>query len=376
MRLNIGGGNTKIEGFINVDRIHGQEAYPLPFEPRSVDEIRCCHMLEHLSFGEALEALKDWVRVLKPNARLRLSVPDLRKIVELMGVDAEWQFYIMGGQTDENNFHRSVWVRETLTAFMKEACLYRVREWTTDNRDSSNLPISLNLEGFKMPDGKALDDTQEIKICAVIGIPRLGWNDHWGCVVDALKPWGMGIKRHTGAFWGHNMQTCLEDCIAEGVDWVLTLDYDTMFTSEHVSRLLEIMGDRPDIDAVAGLQTRRGMQCPLMTNGETEIEVTGDPIPANTAHFGLTLIRLDRLKDIPKPWMWDQPSKSGSWRDDDRVDEDIYFWLKWKEHGRTLYIAPDVRIGHLEVMVSHLDEQYQFKQQHVYDWIKENRREN
>ena len=110
----------------------------------------------------------------------------------------------------------------------------------------------------------------------------------------------------------------------------------------------------------------------MMTRkGETETEIDWSPLQVDTAHFGMTLIRLDELRTIPMPWFVDVPSASGSWRDDDRIDWDIYFWHKWKEHGKTLYVAPDVRIGHLEVMVSELDEQLKFRQRHIADWMND-----
>lgn len=375
LRLNIGAGSTVIDGFIGIDRKNGQEAFPLPFTDNTVEEIRCSHLLEHLNFGDAELALRDWVRVLKVGCRIRLAVPDPRKILELMGDDPRWPYYLMGGQLDENDYHKSAWDELRLRTLMLRCGLTDIQPWEGEHIDCASHTFSLNLEGIKrMPDITTADpmqvaQTQDIKIAAVIGIPRIGWNDHWGCAVDALSPWNIPIRRHIGAFWGHNMQTVLEGCLRDGIDWVLTLDYDTMFTKRHVSRMFELFGSHPEIDALAALQTRRGCQHVLCTNGDTEIWTNGEPFKANTAHFGLTLIRVDGLKDLPKPWMWDQPSASGSWEDDDRVDCDIYFWKQWQKHGKSLYIAPDVRIGHLELMVSQLNEKMEFEQVHVGEWM-------
>lgn len=384
MKLNIGAGTTEIEGFLPVDRKHGQEAYPLPFQPNSIDEIRCCHMLEHLSFHDAMEALKDWHEKLKPGARLRIAVPDVDRVVNSRH-EPSWHFFLMGGQTDENDFHRSCYTKSILTAYMQAAGFVDIRTWEGEGIDCASLPISLNLEGYKLSsEGKTEEietpkavvqnlaqtmQSKDIKIAGCIGIPRIGWNDHWGCVEEALRPWRIPLHRHTGAFWGHNIQSVIERLIALNVDWALTLDYDSMFTSKDINRLFEIMGENPEVDAVAALQTRRGCQQVLCSNGESGVETDmRTPFKARTAHFGLTLIRLDRLKELPKPWFWDQPSDSGSWSDETRVDADIYFWRQWEKHGRSLYIAPDVRIGHLEVMVSYLDDDLAFKQMHVQDW--------
>lgn len=385
MRLNIGAGDTQIEGFLPVDRKYGQEAYPLPYQPNSIEEIRCCHMLEHLDWRDALAALTDWYEKLKPGGRVRIAVPDLDRVVNNRA-DNNWPRYLMGGHIDKNDFHKSCWTRGMLTDFMERAGFKNIMVWEPDGIDSASLPISLNLEGYKMSDavvnetpGAVVDNlgaedqpVQDIKIAGCIGIPRIGWNDHWGCVEEALRPWRIPLHRHTGAFWGHNIQTCLEKIVALGVDWAFTFDYDSMFTSKDISRMLDIFGQNPHIDALAALQTRRGCQQILCSNGDQGVETdTVTPFQARTAHFGLTLLRVEKLKDMPKPWFWDQPSASGSWQDDDRVDADIYFWRQWEKLGRTLYIAPDVRIGHLEVMVSELDESLQFSQVHVQDWWKQ-----
>lgn len=390
MKLNIGSGDTQIDGFLPVDLKFGQPAFPLPFADNSIEEIRCSHMLEHLSFKDALDCLSDWFRKLKRGGRVRLAVPDVDRVVNSRDSE-KWQFWLMGGQMNDRDFHRSCWTRKLLQRFMESAGFVNVRPWESEGIDCASLPISLNLEGYKVNDGENLGDSaesdsapsavvenlsvpesQDVKIAGCIGIPRIGWNDHWGCVEEALRPWHIPLHRHTGAFWGHNIQTCLERLVALGIDWAFTFDYDSMFTSKDISRMLEIFGANPHIDALAALQTRRGCQQVLCSNGDNGVETDmTTPFKARTAHFGLTLIRLEMLKDMPKPWFWDQPSASGSWQDDDRVDADIYFWRQWENFGRTLYIAPDVRIGHLEVMVSGLDDELRFNQVHVQDWWKE-----
>lgn len=365
IRLNIGAGDTVLDGFTPIDRKFGTEAYPLNYADGSVEEIRCVHMLEHLSFGEAREALKEWHRVLKPGGRLRISVPDVDKV--LAKKDDHWRFYLMGGQTDGNDFHKSAYDRESLTVLLKSRGFHGIREWTSPNTDLAAADFSLNLEGFK-GDVNDIENPETVKIRAILGCPRIGWNDSWQSVIDALKPFGVPIETHQGCFWAQNLHKGLERAVRDGIDWIITLDYDSMILPMHVSRLLEIMGTHPEIDACAALQMRRGSETALFSNGGLEQGViSNQPIKVNTAHFGLTVIRVECLKDIPKPWLIDRPDKDGCYNGD-HVDADIHFWHQWRDAGKSLYIAPDVRIGHLELLVSEYDDDLQPRHYHIGQW--------
>jgi len=206
--------------------------------------------------------------------------------------------------------------------------------------------------------GTAQPAKKRVTIAAISSVPRLGWQDHWGFSHRALAPLGLRPRAFQGVFWGKSIQNALETLIAEGVDWALCLDYDSVFTAAQARALVEIFATRPDIDALAPLQCRRRGDTPLLTiESLTRVEYDGRPLQVATAHFGCTLIRLDRLAEIPKPWMMHTPPPSGSWQDTGALDDDIYFWHRWKEAGRTLFIAPEVRIGHLEIVASYFEQE-------------------
>lgn len=372
VRLNIGAGDVKIPGFTPVDRKFGTEAFPLPYADSSVEEIRCVHMLEHLTYQEASDALKEWNRVLKPGGRLRLSVPDVEKITDLMksqadNPNASWRFFLAGGQTDENDVHKSHYNESVLQSYMEAAGFAGVQKWTSPNTDSAALPISLNLEGFKQVTGAARPVGSTRKVRAIIGMPRIGWNDSWQCIQDSISKLGIPVETHQGCFWWQNMQAGLVRALNDGIDWLLTLDYDSMFLPVHVQRLMEILGERDDIDAIAALQMRRGVETPLFSTGKTSAEFNGQPYRVNTAHFGLTLLRVKCLENMAKPWLIDIPDKNGEYSGE-HVDADITFWNKWKEAGHSLWVAPDVKIGHLQLLVSEYDEDFKARHYHIGEW--------
>lgn len=214
------------------------------------------------------------------------------------------------------------------------------------------------------------EEVQDIKIVALMSVPMCGWNSHWGCTAEALRPFQIPIRLGYGAYWHQSMSNLLEDCVKENLDWVLTLDYDSVFRAEDLDRLIGQFGQRPDIDALAALQCKRGNdEVPLMTAvGQTEIPVTGEPIKADTAHFGLTLIRVDALKRVPMPWLVSRPDEAGSYKTTRRTDADIDFWQKWQAAGNTLYVDPMCSIGHLQPMVAEFDEGFNPRHVHVFDW--------
>jgi predicted SAM-dependent methyltransferase len=370
LKLNIGAGTTQLAGYIPIDKSLGGDARKLDYPNDSVDVIRASHVIEHLSFCDAKAALKEWARVLRPGGELLIATPDLDKIAR--SNHPMRRFWLMGGQTNEDNFHRSCFDQETLDGYLRETGFTSIEEWTPDNGDTASHGISLCRRAIKAQQQARL----EIKICAITSIPRIGWNDHWGCIVDALRPFGIPLRRFTGAFWGQGMQGMLEDALADGLDWVITLDYDTMFTMHHLDRLMGIMGTRAEIDAIASMQLGRQRTTPLCSirrdDGETktELAIDGAPFQVSTANFGLTILRLECLARVAKPWFLGTPDGTGGWRSTEKVDDDIHFWRQWTAAGNTVYVAPDVRVGHLELMVGEFDENLQPRHISVVDWYK------
>ena len=87
MKLNIGSGLTRMEGFTNVDCVQCTddkgnqytdvicdiEKEPLPFADNSVDEIACYELLEHIE--NLIFVMNEMWRVLKPEGILKGKVP-------------------------------------------------------------------------------------------------------------------------------------------------------------------------------------------------------------------------------------------------------------------------------------------------------------
>ncbi len=368
MKLNLGSGSQLIEGFTNLDAHQGDVIFPLPHADGSVDEIRASHVLEHFPHGQLQAVLVDWIRALKPGGLLKIAVPDFPSIAQnyLAKREQPTQGYLMGGQVDQHDFHKAVFDFDTLSELMRFYGLVSINAWDSEIEDCARLPISLNLCGWKRPQ-------RWPKVNAVMSVPRLGFMDNFFCAFDALVPLKIGIKKFTGAFWGQCMERAFEETLKdEAPEFILTIDYDTVFERRDIEDMLMLMVNAPSIDALAPIQAARSKTTPLFViagangKGVSQIESTYFDVPAAkalTAHFGCTLVRTASLKDLPKPWFHSKPSADGSWNEG-RVDDDIYFWHRFAAAGKNLRIASRVSVGHMELMVRWPNEQMQAIYQH------------
>lgn len=198
----------------------------------------------------------------------------------------------------------------------------------------------------------------DVKVAALMSVPRLGFTDNFFCVSSALAPLGIAPMKYTGAFWGQCLQRCMEQVVNDH-DVVLTIDYDTVFNSRTVEALLALLM-HSGYDAIAPLQTKRETNAVMFAlPGHTADEKTtvdsdffGKVVqPVDTAHFGLTFIRTSIIKKMEKPWFMASANASGGF-DGGHVDEDIAFWHKLKEAGGKLGIATHVSVGHCELMIT------------------------
>lgn len=357
-RWNLGAGDCPLPGYKNLDRKSGFEAYPLDAPPDSLDEIRASHVLEHFSHRDIIDVLKDWASKLRPGGVLKVAVPDFRKIVSayLAGSSVPVQGYIMGGHTDADDRHGCIFDQDALTDALAAAGLERIAPWDGDGLDTASLPISLNLLGYKptRPDIKKVLD-----VVAVLSAPRFGPTMHARAAWQAFHPLGIPYAIGQGAYWHQVLAELMEKALEERkTGWVMTCDYDTVFTKHDVLelyRLALVSG----ADAICPLQMGRGDCGPLFAcageDGERSM-VTGPQLgrhllPVKSGHFGLTLLRLDALARLPRPWFEAAANAQGRWGNG-RIDPDIDFWRKWHEAGLNLYVAPLVPVGHLTEMVA------------------------
>ena len=364
LKLNLGAGAKPIKGYTNIDRKTGQEVYPLDYPDDSADEIRASHVLEHFSHHKTADVIADWVRVLKPGGILKVAVPDLDIICQMVaqGEPINAQAYLMGGHQDGDDHHGAALDRRRLSQIFFDLGLDQVRFWPSDNDDCSADPTSLNMQASKPSAPKGTLDFVGVRAC--LAAPRYGPSEHHRRIYDSLREFNFQVRMVTGCYYHQHICEAMEQEVANpDTRYIMTLDYDSVFMPEDVSELYRIMETHPHIDALVPLQAHRGAVKPLFTmvdaNGKPKNECHSSVFetltaPIHTGHFGLTFIRADKLRDFPRPWMLGVPNSEGRWAEG-RVDPDMYFWKKWAEVGNTVHLANRVGIGHIEDMVYWVD---------------------
>jgi SAM-dependent methyltransferase len=350
----------------------------LPFKDDVIGEVYSCHVLEHYPAAKVLDAIKELVRITKPGGIVRISVPNFRKVAEnyIDHKPGPWTQIAFGGQGSDNDFHKCGLDEPILRAFMTKAGLVCIKGWASDKPDASSMNISLNLEGRKpTPSTEAIGS----KMVACMSIPRLGFTSNMFCAAAVCTRHAIVLDTMEGAFWGQCLERCIDRHTNDGTEFILTIDYDTVFDENHVKRLLIAADTYPEIDAFAPMQCKRegeAILAMLDDTGPHSVEVLNCPIlEAKTAHFGLTLIRVSALKKMKHPWFIGVPNSEGGWWDEPReqteeefkprTDDDIYFWHHFKASGNRLALLPDVGVGHAQLTIA-WPETHSLKPVHQY----------
>lgn len=179
--------------------------------------------------------------------------------------------------------------------------------------------------------------------------------DFMGQTLMAFSRNNISYKNLYGVYWSHAMDNGISDAVDSGFDYIITTDYDSIFNAETVAQLVRLAEQNPFADAITTVQMGRfsGILCTTESGFLAKQELIDKPlVPLNTGHFGLTILRASSLKDLPRPWFWCKPSDEGTWtRNTNKLDDDIFFWDNFKKSGKTLFLAPRLVIGHLELLI-------------------------
>jgi GT2 family glycosyltransferase len=96
IKLNLGSGGIHYPEFLSVDlydkRSHiAMDISNLDFDDNSVSEIMAIHVFEHINPYKTMDTLKDWLRVLKPGAKLVMEMPDIEQLCKRFVTAGYWE---------------------------------------------------------------------------------------------------------------------------------------------------------------------------------------------------------------------------------------------------------------------------------------------
>lgn len=150
--LNLGGRDTKIPGFIVVDKkqgentdIEGDVSNLSMFVDNSVNTIYASNILEHFSHRRTLSVLREWCRVLKKGGKAYISVPDFDALVDVYKKFGMRQWIIdfgWGGQEYDEAYHYAPFTYGTLAGAIVEGGfrdVVRLKEMPFGLKDCSAL---------------------------------------------------------------------------------------------------------------------------------------------------------------------------------------------------------------------------------------------
>ena len=163
LKIHIGCGQVYIDGYINVDFSPDSRADIMDdavlmekFRNNSADEIYACNVLEHLGRFRYKPALKRWYDILKPNGRLKLSVPDFRALCEYYLETGDLNSLypaLYAGQDTPWNFHYWCWDLRTLEQELQDVGFRNIQRWEDHPvRDWSINYVPYRKNGIQSPD--------------------------------------------------------------------------------------------------------------------------------------------------------------------------------------------------------------------------------
>tara|TARA_A100001515_G_scaffold143839_1_gene146110 strand:- start:11961 stop:12515 length:555 start_codon:yes stop_codon:yes gene_type:complete len=148
IKLHLGCGSKYLDGFIHID-VDDKEHVDYPntdisnlymIEDNSVDLIYTCGSFEYFDREEALLVLREWRRVLRPQALLRISVPNFESIVKVYlknkDLDGIGMLGPLYGKWELSNkkflYHKTVYDFTSLEKLLERAGFKNVKKYDAE----------------------------------------------------------------------------------------------------------------------------------------------------------------------------------------------------------------------------------------------------
>ncbi len=141
LKIHLGSGEVNLQGWVNIDARKFKHTHLVSngfqldkFKDSSVSEVYFCHVLEHFSFKDSEELLNRIYKILEPGGVIRVSVPDIKKLIDIYIEQKKIDTIkraVMGGQNYENDFHKSIYDYNELKRILEKNNFKNVETWNT-----------------------------------------------------------------------------------------------------------------------------------------------------------------------------------------------------------------------------------------------------
>jgi predicted SAM-dependent methyltransferase len=133
LKLNLGCGSDKKQGFTNVDirpevkpdLVHNLENVPYPFKGDSIEEIIAKDVLEHVSYRKIEIVLKEWYRILQGGGKIYIQTPDMMALANRVILTKvygwfDMSYWIYGAQDYPDNTHKTAFTIPELQKLLEQ----------------------------------------------------------------------------------------------------------------------------------------------------------------------------------------------------------------------------------------------------------------
>jgi len=156
LKLHIGCRNEIKEGYDNIDLYYGpikMDMFDLKYPDNSVDEILSHHTLEHAGHGiygdrGVPQALKEWLRILKPGGSVEIVIPDTEKCIKGWLKSTKLNDYsnmqLWGQQTNDGDYHRVGFKKTTIGKYFINAGFVNIKVRSYKGRRTPSIIIIAN----------------------------------------------------------------------------------------------------------------------------------------------------------------------------------------------------------------------------------------
>jgi len=132
--------------------LDSKDIFNLPYDDNSVDLIYASHVIEYFNREEVKDVLSEWIRVLKPDGKLRLAVPNFYEMVILYlehNYPLESFLGPLYGQMPmgkETIYHRTTYDFESLKNLLIDLGMKNIQKW--DWRETSHFKFDDHSQAY------------------------------------------------------------------------------------------------------------------------------------------------------------------------------------------------------------------------------------